>query len=288
MDNAQRAAQSRLRAEPAALPRRDDPARARELRLRLLARARAVGAARLRLPRGDRAVVRRHLLQQLLQERVAADRARRRARSTACSTTSPRSPGSGSSIDLASADRGLPGREPRVPLRDRRLPQALPAERPRRHRPHACATPTRSARSRSDARPSSPGSSVVKIAVLPGDGIGPEIVAQAVKVLRALARDGLAFELEEAPVGGAAYDAAGDPLPAADARARARAPTRSCSARSAARSTTSCRARSAPSRRSCGCARSSASSPTCARRRSTPSSRAPRPSSRKSSPGSTS
>lgn len=53
----------------------------------------------------------------------------------------------------------------------------------------------------------------MKIAVLPGDGIGPEIVAQAVKVLRALARDGLRIELEEAPIGGAGYDAAGDPLP---------------------------------------------------------------------------
>ena len=55
----------------------------------------------------------------------------------------------------------------------------------------------------------------MKIAVLPGDGIGTEIVAQAVKVLRALARDGLSLEMEEAPVGGTAYDAAGDPLPAA-------------------------------------------------------------------------
>jgi 3-isopropylmalate dehydrogenase len=55
--------------------------------------------------------------------------------------------------------------------------------------------------------------SVMKIAVLPGDGIGREIVAQAVKVLRRLERDGLRFELNEAPVGGAGYDAAGDPLP---------------------------------------------------------------------------
>ena len=53
----------------------------------------------------------------------------------------------------------------------------------------------------------------MKIAVLPGDGIGPEVTAQAVKVLRALARDGLALEMEEAPIGGAGYDAAGDPLP---------------------------------------------------------------------------
>ncbi len=55
----------------------------------------------------------------------------------------------------------------------------------------------------------------MKIAVLPGDGIGTEIVAQAVKVLRALAKDGLKLEIEQAAVGGAAYDAAGDPLPAA-------------------------------------------------------------------------
>ncbi|MHB1591844.1 MAG: 3-isopropylmalate dehydrogenase [Sulfuricella sp.] len=55
----------------------------------------------------------------------------------------------------------------------------------------------------------------MKIAVLPGDGIGPEIVAQAVKVLQALSSDGMKIEMEEAPVGGAGYDAAGDPLPAA-------------------------------------------------------------------------
>jgi 3-isopropylmalate dehydrogenase len=55
----------------------------------------------------------------------------------------------------------------------------------------------------------------MKIAVLPGDGIGQEIVAQALKVLDALARDGLKLEIEQAPVGGTAYDLAGDPLPAA-------------------------------------------------------------------------
>ncbi|MCI3951952.1 MAG: 3-isopropylmalate dehydrogenase [Burkholderiales bacterium] len=55
----------------------------------------------------------------------------------------------------------------------------------------------------------------MKIAVLAGDGIGPEIVAQALKVLRALGRDGLNVELEEAPFGGAGYDAGGDPLPEA-------------------------------------------------------------------------
>ncbi len=53
----------------------------------------------------------------------------------------------------------------------------------------------------------------MKIAVLAGDGIGPEIVGQALKVLRALARDGLRIELEEAPFGGAGFDVDGDPLP---------------------------------------------------------------------------
>jgi 3-isopropylmalate dehydrogenase len=52
----------------------------------------------------------------------------------------------------------------------------------------------------------------MKIAVLPGDGIGPEIVAQAVKVLNALK---LNIEMTEAPIGGAGYEAAGDPLPEA-------------------------------------------------------------------------
>jgi len=55
----------------------------------------------------------------------------------------------------------------------------------------------------------------MKIAVLPGDGIGPEIVAQAAKVLEALRSEGLKIELEYAHIGGAGYDAAKDPLPEA-------------------------------------------------------------------------
>jgi len=55
----------------------------------------------------------------------------------------------------------------------------------------------------------------MKIAVLPGDGIGPEIMREAVRVLDALKSDGLKIETELAPVGGAGYDAAKDPLPAA-------------------------------------------------------------------------
>ena len=55
----------------------------------------------------------------------------------------------------------------------------------------------------------------MKIAVLPGDGIGKEIVAEAVKVLRVL---GEPFEFEIADVGGAAFDAYGHPLPEATLR----------------------------------------------------------------------
>ena len=53
-----------------------------------------------------------------------------------------------------------------------------------------------------------------KIVILPGDGIGPEIVAEGIKVLEKI-RDsfGLNIEWETALMGGAAYDAKGDPLP---------------------------------------------------------------------------
>ncbi|KAF1012268.1 MAG: 3-isopropylmalate dehydrogenase [Burkholderia sp.] len=52
----------------------------------------------------------------------------------------------------------------------------------------------------------------MKIAVLPGDGIGQEIVTEAVKVLHALDEQ---FEFEQAPVGGTGYEASGHPLPEA-------------------------------------------------------------------------
>src|SRR5436190_19742029 len=50
-----------------------------------------------------------------------------------------------------------------------------------------------------------------KVAVLAGDGIGPEVTAEAVKVLKAT---GVCFEFEDALVGGIAYDEKGHPLPA--------------------------------------------------------------------------
>ena len=52
-----------------------------------------------------------------------------------------------------------------------------------------------------------------KILVLPGDGIGPEITAQASRVLEALKAKGLDVDVEEALVGGGAYDVHGEPLP---------------------------------------------------------------------------
>ena len=53
----------------------------------------------------------------------------------------------------------------------------------------------------------------MKIALLAGDGIGPEILVEAVRLLDALRGDGLKIETEAALVGGAAYDDCGEPLP---------------------------------------------------------------------------
>ncbi|HVE50847.1 MAG TPA: 3-isopropylmalate dehydrogenase [Casimicrobiaceae bacterium] len=55
----------------------------------------------------------------------------------------------------------------------------------------------------------------MKVAVLPGDGIGPEIVGEARKILEALRSEGLPIEIETAPIGGAGYDHAKHPLPPA-------------------------------------------------------------------------
>ena len=49
-----------------------------------------------------------------------------------------------------------------------------------------------------------------KVITLPGDGIGPEVTAAAVEVLREVAPD---VTVEERPIGGVAYDAHGDPFP---------------------------------------------------------------------------
>jgi 3-isopropylmalate dehydrogenase len=56
---------------------------------------------------------------------------------------------------------------------------------------------------------------LLKIAVLPGDGIGKEVTAQGVKVLKAVLGGEHSLELHEAPIGGAGFDVCGDSLPAA-------------------------------------------------------------------------
>jgi len=53
----------------------------------------------------------------------------------------------------------------------------------------------------------------MKIAILPGDGIGPEIIKQAKRVLDVLRADGIKIETEHGAIGGAGYDADRDPLP---------------------------------------------------------------------------
>ena len=116
----------------------------------------------------------------------------------------------------------------------------------------------------------------MKIALLAGDGIGPEILREAVRVLDVLRGDGLKIETEEALVGGAAYDAHGDPLPDGDARrSRKRADAVLFGAVGGPKYDTLPRDKR-PERRSWACARNATSSRTCARRSCSRSSRTPR------------
>src|SRR6218665_2970373 len=120
-------AQPRLRAEPAALPRCRHLAGAQELWLWLQPRARALGAGAVRLSGRDRAQLCRHLLQQLLQERPAADRAARKRRGAVV----PRSAG----LPWLPSDHrpGAPTRRARTRRPDRvrcaAVSQILPAQR---------------------------------------------------------------------------------------------------------------------------------------------------------------
>ncbi len=107
----------------------------------------------------------------------------------------------------------------------------------------------------------------MSIAVFPGDGIGPEVTAEAVAVLerwrcRATAC-GSTFERDGSVAARSTPPAM--PLPADELAPGAARATRCCSAPSADRSGTTRRPPSAPSRRCSGCARRSASSPTCGR-----------------------
>lgn len=101
----------------------------------------------------------------------------------------------------------------------------------------------------------------MKICVLPGDGIGPEIMAEAVRVLHAL---DLKFEMEEALLGGCIVDATGDPYPEATQKL-ARAADAVLLAPLVARSGTACRAKAVQSAVCWVSARISTCSPTCAR-----------------------
>ena len=62
-------------------------------------------------------------------------------------------------------------------------------------------------------------SNTYKIAVLAGDGIGPEVMAAALHVLRAVEKFSLVFDFNEQPVGGAAIDTKGKALPEETLRA---------------------------------------------------------------------
>jgi 3-isopropylmalate dehydrogenase len=84
----------------------------------------------------------------------------------------------------------------------------------------------------------------VKIAILPGDGIGPEIVAEAVRVLERLRSEDSIWRSKARLSAARVYDASGQPLPDATLELRG-APTRVVSAPSADRATTLCRARCA-------------------------------------------
>ena len=99
-----------------------------------------------------------------------------------------------------------------------------------------------------------------KIAILPGDGIGTEIVAERSRCWTCWTRG---LEMEQAPVGGAAYEAHGHPLPAVDAEIARGRPTPLFGA--GRRPVRQAERRCDRSRRSSVCAGSWACSPTCAR-----------------------
>ncbi len=106
-----------------------------------------------------------------------------------------------------------------------------------------------------------------RIAVLPGDGIGPEVTREAVACLGQVARaNGHDFSFQSHPIGGYALDAYGVPLPAGHPGGLPRPRTRSCWGRWATPGTTSSPPGSSPKAASWPCARAWAPTPTCARR----------------------
>ena len=110
-----------------------------------------------------------------------------------------------------------------------------------------------------------------KVLLLPGDGIGPEVIAEARKVLSFLIDEhGAAIELEDAQVGGCAYEDCGDPLPE-ETLVLARAADAVVLVRSADRSLITSSASCDRRRDCCACVQSLACLRTCARRSCLPS-----------------
>ena len=209
-----------------------DPGRGRQLRLRLLARARALGAARLRHPRGDQHLDRRHLPQQRAEERPAAGRGRRDDPRAGCW----RIPASKSRSTSKARRSTLPdGTARRVSDRPVRAP--LPAERHRRAGLPAAARTTRSRvyeqthaanrawTSSNDRRPPRRRHRSRGHARRRARAAGDRRRASATT-----------SSSTSALIGGAAIDAEADRSADADARPRAAQPTPCCSAPSAARS----------------------------------------------------
>ena len=125
---------SRLRAQPGALPGRQHPRGRPELRHRLVTRARGVGAHGLRLPGGHVAALRRHLPQQLARRWASSPRSEPSMRSSGTrSRTTPTSRSWSTSSRSASPRR----RSASTCVRARRLHAVPAAQRPRRHRAHA-------------------------------------------------------------------------------------------------------------------------------------------------------
>jgi 3-isopropylmalate dehydrogenase len=114
----------------------------------------------------------------------------------------------------------------------------------------------------------------MKIALLAGDGIGPEILTEAVRVLDVLRGDGLPIETEAAFVGGAAYDDSGEPLPKATLELVKQSDAVLFGAVGGTKYD-NLRARSGRRRRSWDCARNVTSSRTCGPRPYFPSSPTP-------------
>src|SRR5256885_3258573 len=175
------------------------PGRRKQLRLRVFARARAVGARRRRIPRGGQLVDRRHLPRQRGQERPGA-------------RGGPDRPARGDAVGavlLRHRRSRVDDRRPRKRKDGQLLARPVRAALPDEWTGRARLPPRATAAHRGVG-----GGMRALIALLPGDGIGPEVVDEGARLLRAvgtLSRH--EFQLEKGIIGGAAIDATGTPLP---------------------------------------------------------------------------